>query len=224
MPERKARSGRTRAIARAEQAVETRRRLLEAAMELFSEQNFEDVVVADIARSVGVAHGLLFHYFGNKRGIYVECMREAAEQMDANFALLPGAAPGRQIREALKGHFIYLAAHRGFALRLVLAGRGFDTEAWEVFESRRLDAIAWLLGLLDIDPTGDAMRMMGRAFAGAIDATAAHWLEHSEILDVDAVVESLIPIVIAAIRAASRLDATIDPDAAEAILLDGKVV
>lgn len=193
-------------------------------MELFSEQNFDDVVVADIARSIGVAHGLLFHYFGNKRGIYIECMREAADQMVANFMSRPGPAPGRQIREALKAHFKYLAEHRGFALRLVLAGRGIDAEAWEVFESRRLYAVAWLLELLDIDPTGDAARMMGRAFAGAIDASAVHWLEHGQIFDADAVVESLIPIGMAAIHAASRLDPTIDPHVVEAILLGDKVV
>jgi AcrR family transcriptional regulator len=199
-----------RVTARSEQAAETRQRLLEAAIELFSEQNFDDVAVADIARSAGVAHGLLFHYFGNKRGIYLESMRAGADQMSANFELRPGVPPGRQIRDALKKHFEYLAAHRGFALRLVLAGRGVDPEAWEVFESRRRNAVAWLLELLEIEPTGDAMRMMGRAFAGAIDATAAHWLESGQPFNVDAVVESLIHIAVAAVRAAARLDPNVE--------------
>jgi AcrR family transcriptional regulator len=208
--------------ARAEQAAETRRRLLEAAVELFSERNFDDVAAADIARSVGVAHGLLFHYFGSKRGIYLEAMRVAADQMSSNFTPRPGVPPGRQVREALKKHFEYLAAHRGFALRLVLAGRGVDPEAWEVFEARRRHAVEWLLQLLDIDPAGDAMRMMGRAFAGAVDSTAVHWLESGQPFDVDAVVDSLAHIALAAIRAAAQLDPTLDCDAVEAILLSDR--
>ena len=53
------------------QAAETRQRLIEAAIKQFSEHNFEDVAVTDIVKTAGVAHGLLFHYFGNKRGIYL---------------------------------------------------------------------------------------------------------------------------------------------------------
>ncbi|OJZ64107.1 hypothetical protein BRW65_29200 [Mycobacterium paraffinicum] len=177
---------------------------------MFSEKSFDDVAVADIARSAGVAHGLLFHYFGNKRGIYLESMRVGADQMSANFKLRPGVPPGRQIREALKKHFEYLAAHRGLALRLVLAGRGVDPEAWEVFESRRRDSVAAILEILGIDPTGDAMRMLGRAFAGAIDATAVHWLESGQPFDVDAVVESLMHIAVAAVHAAARLDPNVE--------------
>lgn len=207
-----------RTTQRSEQAAETRRRLLDAAVDAFSERDFDDVSAADIARSVGVAYGLVYHYFGSKRGVYIEAVRVAADQMSANFTARPDMPPGRQVREALKNHFEYLRAHRGFALRLVLAGSGVDPEAWEVFEARRRHSVEWLLQLLDINPDGEAMRMMGRAFAGAVDATAVHWLESEQPFDVDAVVESLTCIALAAIRAAADLDPSIDCDAAEAIL------
>lgn len=215
----KAKSATGRTTQRSEQAAETRRRLLDAAVEAFSERDFDDVSAADIARSVGVAYGLVYHYFGSKRGVYLEAMRVAADQMSANFTARPGVPPGRQVREALKKHLKYLKAHRGFALRLVLAGSGVDPEAWEVFETRRRHSVEWLLQLLDIDASGEAMRMMGRAFVGAVDATAVHWLESEKPFGVNAVVESLTYIALAAIRAASELDPTIDYAAAEAILM-----
>ncbi|WP_082569873.1 TetR/AcrR family transcriptional regulator [Mycobacterium sp. Root135] len=214
----KAQSATGRTTQRSEQAAETRRRLLDAAVEAFSERDFDDVAAADIARSVGVAYGLVYHYFGSKRGVYVEALRAAADQMSANFTARPGVPPGRQVRDALKSHFEYLSAHRGFALRLVLAGSSVDPEAWEVFEARRRHSVQWLLQLLDINPDGEAMRMMGRAMAGAFDATAVHWLESEQPFDVDSVVDSLTHIALAAIRAASELDPTIDCDAAESIL------
>ncbi|WP_218022230.1 TetR family transcriptional regulator [Nocardia amamiensis] len=59
----------TRGTARAAQASETRQRLLDAAVRLFAERGYDEVAVADIAEAAGVAHGLLYHHFGNKREI-----------------------------------------------------------------------------------------------------------------------------------------------------------
>lgn len=70
-----------RPAARALQANRTRQRLVAAAVELFSENTFDEVAVADIPKAAGVAHGLLFHYFGSKRRIYLEAMRQAAEEL-----------------------------------------------------------------------------------------------------------------------------------------------
>jgi AcrR family transcriptional regulator len=43
---------------------------------------FDGVTVDEIADAAGVAHGLLFHYFGSKHGLYLEMMRNAAEQLE----------------------------------------------------------------------------------------------------------------------------------------------
>ena len=51
---------------------------LDVALEAFSATHYEAVAVSDIAASAGVAHGLLFHYFKNKRGLYLAAMEEAA--------------------------------------------------------------------------------------------------------------------------------------------------
>ena len=87
--------------ARARQAAETRQRIVDAAVRIFSEQNYDDVAVSDIAKAAGVAHGLLFHYFGSKRGVYLEAMRGAAEQLEAAFVFEPELAPGEQLRHAI---------------------------------------------------------------------------------------------------------------------------
>ena len=56
---------------RAAQKAETKRRLISIAVEVFAENDYDQVTVADIAERAGVAHGLLFHYFKSKRGIYL---------------------------------------------------------------------------------------------------------------------------------------------------------
>ncbi|MEV0913274.1 TetR family transcriptional regulator [Streptomyces sp. NPDC049967] len=50
----------------------TRRRLLEAARDLFAERGYEGTTVRSIAALAGVNQALLFRYFGSKRGLLTE--------------------------------------------------------------------------------------------------------------------------------------------------------
>lgn len=59
-------------------AGDRRERLLAAGLGLFAERAFNDVAAADIAERAGVAHGLMFHYFGSKLGLYVAVLEQAA--------------------------------------------------------------------------------------------------------------------------------------------------
>lgn len=195
---------------RAAQAAETRRRLVEAATTMFSENTYDAVAVADIARTAGVAHGLLFHYFGSKRGVYLEAMREAARQLDEAFIVDPDLSVARQLRQALSAHLRYLATHRGLALRLVLGGRGADPEAWQVFESARGRALLGAAAMLGLDPSNPALQMMGRASVGAIDEASVYWLQNGQPFDIDATVESMVDMIASGLRAARQLDPTLD--------------
>jgi len=208
-----------RMTSRAAQAARTRQRLIDAAVRLFSENNYDDVAVAAIAREAGVAHGLLFHYFGSKRQIYLEAIHTAADEITRSFSTQPGLSPGRQLREALVTHFRYLASHRGLALRLALAGPGAGQSTWEIFESTRLHAVQWVADIFDLPPAPPAMQMMWRATTGAIDEAALFWLRHDEPFPIEAIVESVVNIMAAAMRAAAQLDPTLDIEPAVAKML-----
>jgi len=54
------------ATRRDRQARETRAKLVEAALDLFSRQGVDSTSIKDIAREAGVAQGLLYHYFAGK--------------------------------------------------------------------------------------------------------------------------------------------------------------
>ncbi|MHA3021846.1 TetR/AcrR family transcriptional regulator [Mycobacterium sp. BMJ-28] len=204
------RSGTTRAA----QAAETRQRLIDTAIEMFSDRHYDDVAVTDIAKGAGVAHGLLFHYFGNKRGIYLAAMREVAIQLDAAFIVDPTLAPAEQLRHAFSAHLRYLATHRGLALRRVLGGGSGDPEVYEVFQSARSRALDGAAGVLGIDPSTPAWTMMGRAAVAAIDEAAVYWLNHEDHFDVDTMVECFITIAVSALKGAQTLDANLNVGAA----------
>jgi AcrR family transcriptional regulator len=164
--------------------------------------------VVDIAASAGVAHGLLFHYFGSKRGIYLEAMRAAADQIGQSFDFDTDEPPARQVRPAVTSLLTFLATHRGLALRLILGGRGADPEAWEVFEAGRWRTVEATLAAMGLDPQRASFRMAGRAMVSVIDEAAIYWLQNGEPFDIDVLVDWMIETASFGVRAAERLDAS----------------
>lgn len=57
---------------------ERRDQIVRVAARLFGERPYSEVSVSDIAGEAGIARGLLHHYFGSKRELYLEVVRIAA--------------------------------------------------------------------------------------------------------------------------------------------------
>ncbi len=56
---------------------ERRRQIIEAARELYAAHSYDDVSTEQLATAAGVARGLINHYFGDKRELFLEVMRES---------------------------------------------------------------------------------------------------------------------------------------------------
>src|SRR5580698_8376746 len=78
---------------------ERRAQILTCARRLFSERNYDAVSTTDIAREAGVARGLLHHYFGTKRDLYLEVVGSLV-RMPSN--PVPLEAPGRGLRHVIE--------------------------------------------------------------------------------------------------------------------------
>jgi AcrR family transcriptional regulator len=209
------------ATQRQEQAELTRRKLLDAAVVHFSARHFDDVATSDITETAGVAQGLLFHYFGNKRGVYLEALRDAADRLSAANTPPPSdESPGRRYREMLRSHLAYLGEHDDLALRLALGGSGGDPEAWEIFDQSRWHTIEWTCQVLELDLARPALRLMLRSCAGALDEATIYWLKNDRPFDVDAMVEVVIELLVTSLHGAVRLDPAIDVSNAIAKLTD----
>ncbi|MFN8078278.1 MAG: TetR/AcrR family transcriptional regulator [Kineosporiaceae bacterium] len=63
-----------------------RRQILGCAVRLFGERGYDDVSTADIAGAAGVARGLVNHYFGTKKDLYLEVVRLMVTLPDAAVA------------------------------------------------------------------------------------------------------------------------------------------
>lgn len=61
----------------------TRRRIAEAALELFKYRDYDDVSLNEIARSAGVSHQTVLNHFESKAGVLPACAEVFSEQVAA---------------------------------------------------------------------------------------------------------------------------------------------
>ena len=117
-------SERLRAAERPE--AETRRKLLEAARDLFSEQGFGNTSTRHIAAQAGVPEAALYRHFGSKAGLFREAVFEPFGNFIAEFsAKWSGSPPAHTaadvLREYLEGLFRLLRANSAAAMTLLAA-------------------------------------------------------------------------------------------------------
>ena len=55
--------------------------ILQTAGRLFAERGYEAVPASEVARQAGITPGLLHHYFGGKRGLYVTLVERLGSQI-----------------------------------------------------------------------------------------------------------------------------------------------
>jgi AcrR family transcriptional regulator len=113
----------------AEEAEETRRRIVDAALALFAERGYEGVSVRDIAEGAGAAHGLIRHHFGSKEGVWRAVVDAAgAEYEGALRSLMAGAVSEEEAvvaaAEVVRGVVLVSARHPGIASLLAHEGTG----------------------------------------------------------------------------------------------------
>jgi len=106
-----------RVTARAE---DTRRKIYEAAMEMFREKGFEETTMRDIAAKAGVALGGTYYYFSSKDAIVLAFYRE---MQDRSTSMVTEALSGRKklkerIRAVLDERLKLLEPNRKFCAAL----------------------------------------------------------------------------------------------------------
>lgn len=126
---------------RDEQAGETRERIFQAALELFSGNGYDGTSVREIAEAAGISKPALYYYYGSKERLYTEIIQSCFER--ARLTLEPAVRePGplrTRLRRTIQAHFDYFAEHRD-AMRLLYAAAfsvGKDEPSFDVWELER---------------------------------------------------------------------------------------
>jgi len=155
---------------------ERRRQILGAARRLFCVRPYSEISMQELAEAAGVARGLLHHYFGSKRDLYLAVVRELAQ--------VP-TLPVQQAWEAsVDGWMDLMAANRELWLTAIGAGgAGRDPEieaildaAKEVVAERALEAQGFETAAMS-----DELRAIARAYGGLAEEITREWLDRGRL-------------------------------------------
>src|SRR4051794_30180663 len=160
---------------------ERREELLRAGVELFGTRSFDDVSIDEIAATVGISRGLLYHYFPSKRDFYVAGLRRAADDLLAAVGPAARAPLDDRLVVGLDAYLDYVEGHaRGF-VSLMRGGIGSDAEVRAIVDGVRESLASGVLeGLAEAGVEGPTLRLAVRGWIGFVEAVSLEWIERGE--------------------------------------------
>lgn len=122
--------------ARAEQRDETRERIIDAAVDAFSELGFRAASTRDVAKRAGVTQGLVTYHFGTKDALWraaADRIFTALQGQLAHALAEPADDPADRARDAIRAYVRFVAAHPALFRFMVDEGRhGSERMQWLV--------------------------------------------------------------------------------------------
>lgn len=165
-----------------------RAQILRCARELFAGQRYAAVSMEQIATAAGVRRGLVNHYYGSKRELFIEVVREMLGGFNAAFPL-----PRREgtIDEVVADHVarwldvVEADAETWFAL-VGAEGFGRDPDVEKLVDRARDAMVEGIVDVLDpptsdTGDTGDELRVVLRAYSGLAEVVTREWLQRHTI-------------------------------------------
>ncbi len=109
------------------QKLQMRRRILEAAIEVFSREGIGAAPTAEIAKEAGVSHGSVFVHFGSQAGLVAAAIEDFGAGVANRIHELISA--GATTRTILEAHLTAIAEREGFYARLAVEAPQLSTRA-----------------------------------------------------------------------------------------------
>lgn len=166
---------------------ERRRQILRAAARLFRKRPYSEVSVTDIAESAGVAKGLLHHYFGSKRELYLEVVRQVATVPSVP---VPASAAEGDLEEAwtrgVDGFLSLVAQNRELWLASVtVGGAERDDEVASILDDGKEVLADQTISALRLDDQRDdpVLRALVRGYGGFVQELTVEWLQRKRLTE-----------------------------------------
>ncbi|KAB2810789.1 TetR/AcrR family transcriptional regulator [Pimelobacter simplex] len=155
---------------------ERREQIIAAAERLFAERPYAEVATTGIAREAGVARGLLNHYFGDKRALYLEVVRRAALLPTLEDVPLPTGSLDERVEAAVTWFLGSITPERATYLTVRAAeGVGEDAEVRAILDEAHDLAARRVLEMVGGDPADRAARATVRAYGELARGAIREW-------------------------------------------------
>jgi AcrR family transcriptional regulator len=161
---------------------ERRAQIVACAERLFAERPYAQVSTTEIAAEAGVARGLLNHYFGDKRSLYLEVVRRAALLSSFEEMPLPDGELEEKVDEAVRWLLDSIEPHRATYLTIAGAeGVGEDPEVTAILDEATDLAARAVLRMVGVDEADPTARAAVRAYGGLVRGAIREWTRSSDL-------------------------------------------
>jgi AcrR family transcriptional regulator len=151
--------------------------LLGAAREVFHRRSYYEASIEEIARVAGASKGLLHHYFGGKRELYVAYLQDESKRMLSRITAITPRTPTIETLTASVEEFLrYVEDNPVGYSSLLQGGVGSDRKVNRIVGAARDRYVKYTLGIMAPGGATIAQEMAVRAWIGCIEAATLHWL------------------------------------------------
>ncbi|PPJ30863.1 TetR/AcrR family transcriptional regulator [Nocardia nova] len=158
---------------------ERRAQILACAIEMFGERPYAAVSTAELAQRAAVARGLINHYFGNKRDLYLAVVRRMVTLPRADYMVMPTGTPQERVDASvswlldtisgLGSTWVKVTGHEGI---------GDDPEVQRILDEADDAAAERLLEMVGLSGSArdDELRALVRAYSGMVKTAGREWI------------------------------------------------
>ncbi|PJN36730.1 TetR family transcriptional regulator [Streptomyces sp. CB02959] len=159
-----------------------RAELIATGKKLFADTSYDALSMDDIARQAGVAKGLIYYYFTNKRGYYLAIIEDAVAELVERAGSTHDLPPVERVRRTVDGYLRYAQHHQAAYRTIVTGGVGFDAEVLAIrarVRSRLLGTIA--RGAWDREEISPLARTALTGWLSSVEGVTLDWIEEQEL-------------------------------------------
>ncbi|NIJ13127.1 AcrR family transcriptional regulator [Saccharomonospora amisosensis] len=159
---------------------ERREQIFTCAAELFGERPYTDVSTSDIAARAGVARGLINHYFGTKRELYLAVVKRALTVPHVAVSRLPEGSLEERTKAAVDWFLDMVSKQEKLWLAAIAPeGIGRDVEVERIVDEAdrtAADRVLEAMGFSRDDAHWEQFNAVVRAYGGMVKAAGREWL------------------------------------------------
>jgi AcrR family transcriptional regulator len=155
-----------------------REQILTCAVELFGARPYAAVSTTELASRAGVARGLINHYFGTKRDLYLAVVRRMVTIPQTAVDTLPDGTLEERV-DASVTWFLDAVARHSRTWLAAIGAESIDPEVQHILaeaDERAADRVLDATGLSAAASHREELRALVRSYGGLVKAAAREWL------------------------------------------------
>ncbi|MGW5107637.1 TetR/AcrR family transcriptional regulator [Nocardia sp. NPDC004123] len=158
---------------------ERRAQILSCAIDMFGERPYAAVSTAELAQRAGVARGLINHYFGNKRDLYLAVVRRMVTLPRPEKMIVPAGTTRDRVDASVSWLLDTIGEHGSTWVKVTgHEGVGDDPEVQRILDEAdyaAADRMVQMMGLSESLHSAE-LRALVRCYGGLVKAAGREWI------------------------------------------------